>query len=200
MPEKTRFAALAALFVLVLFVAACAPPAVPAAADSQSADVHAAGHLYGAELTLASETPLSDVLAGPEAFVGKVIQIKGTAVHVCKHSGKRLQLMDPDTEKAIMVDFSEVGLEFPAETVNHTVIAEGTLIRRDLAPAAVEDDHDHAEGEDHDHAEAAEGDDHAELAEAAEGEGENCAAEAAGADAARHVYVIAGTGARDLDL
>lgn len=199
MLDKTRFAALAALFVLVLFVAACAPTAAPAATDSASADVNTAGHLYGAELTLAEATPLSEVLAGPEAFVGKVIQIKGTAVHVCKHSGKRLQLMDPDTEKAIMVDFSEVGLEFPAETVNHTVIAEGTLIRRDLAPTVAEDDHDHAEGEDHDHAEAAEGDDHDHVA-AAKGEGENCAAEAAGADESRHVYVIAGTGARDLDL
>ena len=182
MMKPTRFARSARVLAmaLLLVLAACAPTA-EAPGDDETAPAPA-GKVYGTQPALSEPIAIADLLATPEEFVGKTVQIKGTAIHVCKHSGKRLQLAQQDADVKIMVDFSEAGLEFPAETLNHMILAEGTLIRRDLGAAPKEEDHEHAAPE-----------------EGGES-GEACAAEEAGADETRHVYVIAGTGALDLDL
>ncbi len=179
---------LASLLVICLIaaLAACAP--APEAKDEAAAP--AEGKLYGAEFTLTEATPIADLLANPDEYVGKTVLIKAAATHVCKHSGKRLQLTDAASESRIMVDFSGAGLELPAEILNHVVIAEGVFTRRDLGVAPKDEDHDHekahAEGTPHEHAEKADSGD--------------CAAEKADANPENHVYVIEGVGVRDLDV
>ncbi len=49
------------------------------------------------------ETDVVDFLMNTDQLIGKNIRIKGTVAHVCKHGGKRLFLMHPDTEDRVKV-------------------------------------------------------------------------------------------------
>ena len=82
------------LFVMVaLFFAACNN------AGSESATQTANSETTEVESPEMIAMTTVDFNTHPEDFVGKNIMIEGTAVHVCKHGGKRLFIIGDETEE-----------------------------------------------------------------------------------------------------
>lgn len=69
-----------------------------------------------------------DLLANAEEYDGKEVFITGTAIHVCKHSGKRLHLMGSDEKTKIRVEAGEIG-QFERELEGSDIIAKGIFHR-----------------------------------------------------------------------
>lgn len=98
-------------------------------------------------------------------YVGKTVVIRGTADHICKHDGKKLFLIDANSEGRVKVitgdemaafDAANEGLDFIVTgTVVETIVDEAYLKEweEELKAEGAEDPHledgHHHEGEDH---------------------------------------------------
>jgi hypothetical protein len=51
-----------------------------------------AAQQYGKVLTLKEQTKISDIIAKPDAYNGKLVQVCGTIVGVCEHRGCWIQI------------------------------------------------------------------------------------------------------------
>lgn len=85
----------------------------------------------GAPLTLKSQTPIKELLASADQYVGKVVQVKGKVTEVCEMMGCWTNLVDADG-KMIKVKVNDGEIVFPKTAVGRTAIAEGTLKKFDL--------------------------------------------------------------------
>ncbi|MCC6394115.1 MAG: DUF4920 domain-containing protein [Bryobacterales bacterium] len=81
----------------------------------------------GKPLTLASPLPVSKLLAEPEPYVGKTVQVKGKVTEVCQMAGCWTNLVDPGTNVMIRVKVNDGEIVFPKDAVGKTAIAEGVL-------------------------------------------------------------------------
>ena len=68
------------------------------------------------------------VIADSETFDGAEVVLKGTVVHVCKHSGKRLHLMGADEKTKIRVEAGEIG-KFERELEGSEILVKGVFKR-----------------------------------------------------------------------
>ena len=86
-----------------------AADAADAAVDAAAAEVPKA---LGAELADGTAlTPVADLLAKPDDFVGKVVRVQGKAVHRC---GSGCSLTIADGESKLLVRADKEKFEFPA--------------------------------------------------------------------------------------
>ncbi len=69
---------------------------------------------------------VADLLANPEMYDSKEIALKGTVVHVCKHSGKRLHLLGSDESSQIRVEAGEIG-QFDKTLEGTDIVARGVF-------------------------------------------------------------------------
>ena len=77
---------------------------------------------------------VATVLADPAAYEGKEVALKGTVVHVCKHSGKRLHLLGSDENSRLRIEAGEIG-QFERELEGSEIIAKG-IFRREVIDEA----------------------------------------------------------------
>lgn len=91
----------------------------------------AADTKLGQPLTLKSATPIKDVLASPDQYAGKTVQVKGKITEVCEMMGCWTNLAD-DSGKMIKIKVNDGEIVFPKDTVGKTAIAEGTLKKIEL--------------------------------------------------------------------
>ncbi len=85
----------------------------------------------GQPLTLKSQTPIQELLASPDAYVGKTVQVKGKVTEVCEMMGCWTNLVDADG-KMIKVKVNDGEIVFPKTAVGRTAIAEGELKKFEL--------------------------------------------------------------------
>jgi hypothetical protein len=85
----------------------------------------------GQPLTLTSQTPIKTLLAAPDDYVGKTVQVKGKATEVCEMMGCWTNLVD-ESGKMIKIKVADGEIVFPKEHVGKVVIAEGTLKKLEL--------------------------------------------------------------------
>ena len=80
-----------------------------------------------AGVTLEASTPIADLLAEPEAFEGKVVQIEGQVVALCSMMGCWATLLDADGNQLnVKVEDGVIDLrEMAAE--EHYMVAEGVF-------------------------------------------------------------------------
>lgn len=88
--------------------------ALPAAAES-----------YGEGVTLEASTPITQILADPEAWQGKKVRVEGTINEVCPRKGCWMSLRQGDA--AVRVKVEDDVIVFPAEAVDHQAVAEGEV-------------------------------------------------------------------------
>lgn len=73
------------------------------AADPCSSAALAAEALSGTKIfagvTLEGSTPIAEILAAPDDFIGKPVRIEGTIVEICSSQGCYVTLQDPDGNK-----------------------------------------------------------------------------------------------------
>jgi len=77
---------------------------------------------------------VATVLADPVAYDGKEVALKGTVVHVCKHSGKRLHLLGSDQKTRLRIEAGEIG-QFGRELEGSEIVAKG-IFRREVIDEA----------------------------------------------------------------
>ncbi|MBM3786003.1 MAG: DUF4920 domain-containing protein [Acidobacteria bacterium] len=85
---------------------------------------------FGKALTLSQPMPVGTILAKPEEFTGKLVQVKGKATEVCQMMGCWLQIQDGD--KAIRFKVKDGEIMFPKNAVGRSVVAEGVLKKIEL--------------------------------------------------------------------
>jgi hypothetical protein len=92
----------------------------------------AAESKLGKPLTLSSQTAIGDILASPDKYTGKTVQVKGKITEVCEMMGCWTNLVDSASGKMIKVKVTDGEIVFPKEAVGKTAIAEGELKKFEL--------------------------------------------------------------------
>jgi hypothetical protein len=87
---------------------------------------------YGDLLTLTEATNVSDVLADPEAYLGKHLLVEGTIVGSCKKMGHWIGL-GGDRDGEMLRVWAEEGVAFPVDALGLHARAEGTWEKLELA-------------------------------------------------------------------
>lgn len=85
----------------------------------------------GKPFTLSQPVAISKILASPEAYTGKTVQVKGKISAVCEKMGCWTNIAD-DSGKAIRVKVTDGEIVFPASAVGKTAVAEGKLRKLEL--------------------------------------------------------------------
>ncbi len=91
------------------------------------------GGLYGKELvfgeplTLKEATPVSALLAAPDDYVGKVVQVRGPVVDVCANRGCWMDIGGDEPFQKITFKVEDGEMVFPLTAKGHIAIAEGTF-------------------------------------------------------------------------
>jgi len=110
---RTRLSALA-LLALTAAAIGCATP-------------EAEGTLYGEELTLTETTPISDILADPESYVGQRVLVEATIVNVCEMRGCWLELAGGSDFEKIRIKVEDGVIVFPMSAKGLHARAEGIV-------------------------------------------------------------------------
>lgn len=84
-----------------------------------------AAEKFGKGLTLSQPTPVATILASPDQYVGKTVQVRGKVSEVCTMMGCWMQLIDNKDGMRIKVNDGEI--MFPKNAVGKTATAEGML-------------------------------------------------------------------------
>ena len=84
----------------------------------------------GKPLTLKEAVPVAKVMATPDDFVGKTVQVKGKVTEVCTMMGCWMNLVDG--EKSVRIKVNDGEIVFPKEAIGKPAIAEGLLKKMSL--------------------------------------------------------------------
>jgi hypothetical protein len=87
----------------------------------------------GGPLTLKDPVAVGKVAAAPEAYVGKMVQVKGKVTEVCQMMGCWMSLSDADTGKLLRIKVNDGDMVFPKDSVGKMAVAEGKLIKIELS-------------------------------------------------------------------
>ena len=82
---------------------------------------------YGADLTLSEKTPISEILADAESFVGKKVLVEGTVVGVCAKRGCWINLSGDKEFEQIRIKVNDGEIVFPMEVKGKTATVEGEV-------------------------------------------------------------------------
>ncbi|HWD00646.1 MAG TPA: DUF4920 domain-containing protein [Candidatus Sulfopaludibacter sp.] len=85
----------------------------------------------GKPLTQTEPLALATLLAHPDDYAGKTVQVKGKIVEVCQMAGCWLDLTNDDGQK-IHVKVEDGVIEFPKDSSGKTVVAEGKFSKLEL--------------------------------------------------------------------
>ena len=90
------------------------------------------GQVYGKGVAAADTVKVSDLMANPDAFVGKTIRVQGTAVAVCAHRGCWVNIASDQEGQTVRVKVKDGEIVFPAELVGDQLLAEGVWTSNEL--------------------------------------------------------------------
>lgn len=88
------------------------------------------GEPYGEPLTLTSLTPIPEILATPQEYVGERVLVEGTVVDVCNTQGCWMDIAFGDAEIQVKVDDGVI--VFPLTARGSTALVEGVVEERNL--------------------------------------------------------------------
>ncbi len=83
----------------------------------------------GKPLTINETIPIDKVLASPDKYVGKTIQVKGNVRDVCREMGCWMELVDQETGKALRIKVKDGEIKFPVEAIGKPAVAEGKFAK-----------------------------------------------------------------------
>ena len=87
---------------------------------------------YGKPLTLKEQTKVSEIMANPDTYNGKLVQVRGTITDVCPNKGCYIIIASDQRFQTITFKVEDGVVVFPAELKGKTVVAEGTVLK--MAP------------------------------------------------------------------
>jgi RecJ-like exonuclease len=83
----------------------------------------------GKPISIESATPIKDILARPDQYLGKHVRIEGEIVEVCQNMGCWINIKQPGTNQIIQVKVNDGEIVFPKDGAGRMVIAQGKLER-----------------------------------------------------------------------
>jgi hypothetical protein len=86
-----------------------------------------AGESYGSGVKVAEATPISKILADPDAYVGKTVRIEGKVLDVCPMKGCWMELAGEDGKESLKVKVDDGVMVFPVTSKGKLAVAEGTV-------------------------------------------------------------------------
>ena len=110
---RTRLSAIA-LLALITTAVGCA-----------SSEIE--GTVYGEELTLTETTPISEILADPESYVGQRVLVEATIVNVCEMRGCWLEMAGGNDFEKIRIKVEDGVIVFPMSAKGLRARAEGIV-------------------------------------------------------------------------
>lgn len=84
----------------------------------------------GKPLSNGKPVPVATLLASPDTYVGKTVQVKGKITQVCQMMGCWMNI--DSGGKSIRIKVDDGQLEFPKDSAGRTAIAEGKLTKSEL--------------------------------------------------------------------
>ena len=90
----------------------------------------AATQNLGKPLTLKKPMTIAKVMAKPDKFVGKIVQVKGRITEVCQMMGCWMDIADG--AQSIHIKVEDSVMVFPKESVGKQALAEGKLVKIEL--------------------------------------------------------------------
>ena len=90
----------------------------------------AATQNLGKPLTLKKPATIAKLMAKPDKFVGKTVQVKGKVTEVCQMMGCWIDLADG--AQSIHITVEDGVIVFPKESVGKQAVAEGKLVKIEL--------------------------------------------------------------------
>lgn len=90
------------------------------------------GTSLGEPLTLQETTPISDILAEPDAFVGERVLVEGTVAEVCSNMGCWMDIVGEDDTETIRVKVDDGVIVFPQKATGKRARVEGTVEKLEL--------------------------------------------------------------------
>ena len=98
---------------------------------------NASAESYGRGLSLNKATPLSSIMADPDTYVGKTVQIRGLIVDVCERRGCWLYISGDQPFEKIRVKVVDGKIVFPLEARGKQATVEGVVEKFVLSRAQV---------------------------------------------------------------
>ncbi len=96
------------------------------------ADTPAEPSTYGKALSDAELTPISELLASPEDFVGKTVKVEGRILGVCEMRGCWIEIASDEEFESIRFKVEDGEMVFPVEAKGRLATAEGTFEKIEL--------------------------------------------------------------------
>ena len=90
------------------------------------------GTVYGEGVSAPDPVLVSELLGAPEAYIGKTVRVKGTAVGVCAHRGCWINIASDTEGETVRVKVKDGVIVFPPEIVGDMVVAEGVWTANEL--------------------------------------------------------------------
>jgi hypothetical protein len=87
---------------------------------------------YGKPLTAATPVKVSDLMAKPDAYVGKVVKVEGLITEVCPKRGCWINVAGDKEFQTIRVKVEDGVIVFPLTDKGKKVVAEGTFTKTEL--------------------------------------------------------------------
>jgi hypothetical protein len=85
----------------------------------------------GKPLTVKEAMPLATLLAHPDEYVGKTVQVKGKITEVCQMAGCWMELSN-DAGQKLRVKVEDGDIVFPQDGAGRIAVAEGVFTKRQL--------------------------------------------------------------------
>ncbi len=70
---------------------------------------------------------VQELMGDPDPMIDKMVRVQGTVTHVCRHSGKRLHLVDLESEQMLRLEAGDKIVRFERELEGSDIIATGIL-------------------------------------------------------------------------
>jgi len=87
---------------------------------------------WGGGVGAGKVTPVSALLADPDAYVGQTVRVEGTAVAVCEHRGCWFNIASDQEGEVLKFKVPDGEMVFPLEIVGETMRAEGVFTANEL--------------------------------------------------------------------
>lgn len=88
----------------------------------------AQAEMTSTDVTMTEVTPLADLMASPDQYVGKTVLIEGHVTGRCAHSGCWISLDTGDPENRLIVRTEDESFVFAADCVDKDVLVQGSLM------------------------------------------------------------------------
>ena len=87
---------------------------------------------YGKPLSSATPVKVSELMAKPDAYVGKLVKIEGLVTEVCPKRGCWINVAGDEEFRTIRVKVEDGVIVFPLTEKGKKVVAEGTFTKTEL--------------------------------------------------------------------